>query len=341
MRYQAFIFANDAQNLKIMGSGVIDGSGDWWWNAHSHNHSLLHAGRPDLMQLVNCTHVEITGIELRDSPFWCLHPVYCQHVHIHHMSITARTYAPNSDGIDPDSSSHVLIEHNDIGCGDDHIAIKAGRCGDAEADHLHCATDERFQNGLFESKNITVRYNVFRNGMGIAIGSEMSGSIRDVYIHNNSIGVCEPGGDCDDSSCCGWSPALHIKTTLSRGGALENIAFHDNTVYNTSAFILLNAHYQQNQYGSVPDGYPAVLIRNISFVRNRALGTGVHSTWDCSVEDTCHEILVLDNHIQNADDQNPWYCHNIATFEVAGNSPPGLSDCMEGSIEVAGRRKTQ
>ena len=39
-------------------------------------------------------------------------------------------YAPNSDGIDPDSSRDVMIEHNDVSCGDDHIAIKAGVCGE-------------------------------------------------------------------------------------------------------------------------------------------------------------------------------------------------------------------
>lgn len=328
LRYQAFIYGYQAEHVKIMGSGVIDGSGDWWWNAFSNkSSSLLHAGRPNLMQLVHCKHVEVTGVTLRDSPFWCVHPVYCEHLHFHHMAITARTYAPNSDGIDPDSSRHVLIEHNDIGCGDDHIAIKAGRCGKTEADHLHCATDERFKKGLFETSDITVRYNVFRNGMGIAVGSESSGSIRNVDIHHNVIGVCEPGGECDD--CCGWSPALHVKTTLSRGGVMENIAFHDNTVYNTSSFILLNAHYQTHD-DDAPDGYAPVLIRNISFVRNRALGTGVRAVWDCSVHDACQEILVLDNHIENAD-KEPWVCKHIASFLVGGNSPPGLQACMEES----------
>ena len=84
---------------------------------------------------------------LRDSPFWCLHPVYCNDVHIHHMAIRSRMYAPNSDGIDPDSSRNVMIEHNDVSTGDDNIAIKAVRrsanasppprvCSDASPAHL-------------------------------------------------------------------------------------------------------------------------------------------------------------------------------------------------------------
>ena len=69
-----------------------------WW-AHQHNRSLIPAGRPNLIQLVNCSGIEVTGVTLRDSPFWCLHPVYSTHVHVHDMRIRSRMYAPNSDGV--------------------------------------------------------------------------------------------------------------------------------------------------------------------------------------------------------------------------------------------------
>ena len=71
--------------------------GDWWWH-NRRNRSLVHSGRPNLVQLVGCTGIEVTGVTLRDSPFWCLHPVMSRDVHIHHMKIRARMYAPNSDG---------------------------------------------------------------------------------------------------------------------------------------------------------------------------------------------------------------------------------------------------
>lgn len=337
LQYQAFLYASHAHDIRILGSGEIDGSGDWWWDViGSNNRSLLEAGRPNLMQFVNCHHIEIAHVTLRDSPFWCLHPVYCQHVHIHHILIRSRTYAINSDGIDPDSSQHVMIEYNDIGCGDDHIAIKAGRCGDPKIDGfshlLSCATDHRFRDGLFVTNNVTVRYNVFRNGMGIAVGSEMSGTIRNVDIYKNVIGVCLPGADCTDDSCCGWSPALHIKSTLSRGGVLEHVSFRDNTVYNTTGFILLNLHYQTED-DAMPVGYDPAQIRNISFVRNRALGSATQATWQCSEHDACHDITVVDNYVANSNAENdPWTCLNIESFTVSGNYPKGLEDCMEQSM---------
>jgi polygalacturonase len=335
LQYQAFIYASHAHHIRILGAGEIDGSGDWWWDViASHDRSILQAGRPNLIQFVNCQYIEIAYVTLRDSPFWCLHPVYCQHVHIHHMFIRTRTYAINSDGIDPDSCQNVMIENNDVGCGDDHIAIKAGRCGSPTQEHLSCAADHRFRDGIFATDNVTIRNNIFRNGMGIAVGSEMSGSIRNVDIYDNVIGVCQPGGTCKDDSCCGWGPALHIKTTLARGGVLENISFRNNTVYNTTSFILLNLHYQTKD-DDMPVGYDATQIRNISFINNRALGSATSAQWQCSEQSVCREITVTGNYIANAKvdvNHTPWSCRSIASFTVSGNYPEGLEDCMKESM---------
>ena len=37
--------------------------------------------------------IEVTGVTLRDSPFWCLHPVQSQNIHVHHMKIRSRMCA--------------------------------------------------------------------------------------------------------------------------------------------------------------------------------------------------------------------------------------------------------
>ena len=179
-------------------------------------------------------------------------------------------YAPNSDGIDPDSCRNVMIEHNDVSVGDDHIAIKAGRCGDGSVPN-DCR-DPWFLDGRhYLTENVTVRSNIFRIGMGIAVGSETSGTIRNVNIYDNIVGLCD-AGHCN-GTCCGWSPALHLKTTPSRGGRVENIMFRNNTVYNTSSFIFLEVNYQTKEI-VIPTDYPPTLVRNITFQDNLALGSG-------------------------------------------------------------------
>ena len=98
--------------------------------------------------------------------------------------------------------------YNDISTGDDGIAIKAGACGSAAAPNggalqggptpIQCINDTKFSDGTYLTQNVTVRYNTFRIGMGISVGSESSGGIKDVFIHDNIIGLCEQG--------CAFSP---------------------------------------------------------------------------------------------------------------------------------------
>jgi polygalacturonase len=172
LQYQPFLYATNCQNIKIIGKGTIDGNGQPWWDVFKSNRRIFTGGRPNLVQMVHCHDIEITGVTLKDSPFWCLHPVLSTNIHIHHMKIRSPMYSPNSDGIDPDSCRNVMIEHNDISCGDDHIAIKSGRCGGGAP--IECNGADAFTNGTYETVNVTVRKNIFRIGMGIALGNYFS-----------------------------------------------------------------------------------------------------------------------------------------------------------------------
>ena len=184
-RRMPFVFAVGGSNITITGSGTIDAAGRYWWDSHK-NHSDGRIGRPHLMELQSVDGVEITGVTLLNSGFWTLHPVYCKNVHIHHMKILNPDYkvddyvqrqdpridqgegAPNGDGIDVDSCQNVLIEHNYISCGDDHVTILSGTNGKGPP-----------------CKNITVRHNELGTGMGLSVGSSVAGGVEDVtYQHN-------------------------------------------------------------------------------------------------------------------------------------------------------------
>jgi polygalacturonase len=169
--------------------------------------------------------------------------------------------------------------------------------------------------------------------MGIAVGSEMSGSVTNVHIYNNTIGVCDTGPDPVNG--CGWGPALHVKSTITRGGRIENITFDNNTVWNTSLFILVEMDYQTNSEERPPVGYQSTLVKNISFLSNRALGSATSASFACSRFDACHGVTVVNNHIVAARRNiDPWNCRFIAPdYFSARNLPMGLNHCMATSMD--------
>ena len=180
------------------------------------NHGI---GRPHLLELNNITDAEVTGVTLLDSPFWTFHPVYCKNLHIHHMEIQVPWMAHvngqnisgfNGDGIDVDSCQNVLIEHNYINCGDDHVTILSG-VGKAGQDF-----------GM-PSKNITVADNRMGSGMGLSIGSSVSGGVEDVLYTRNVMN--ETVGQ--------WGMGIHIKTRTAYGGYIRNIVY-DSNVFETA-----------------------------------------------------------------------------------------------------------
>jgi polygalacturonase len=333
-QYQAFLFAWNATAIRITGAGIVDGNGPFWWDMFHNNHDDLKlGGRPNLYQTVQCSELEIDSVTFKDSPFWTIHPMLSNNIYIHHMNILAPMYAPNVDGIDPDSSQNVLIEYNDVACGDDHIAIKAGVCGSPQSGYYNKCMDPDWTKRVSQylTRNVTIRHNVFRTGMGIAIGSESSGGIRDVYVYNNTIGLCDSGSDTPTS--CGWGPALHLKTTLTRSGTIENIIFDNNTIYNTTSFISVETNYQVGNQ-NLPANYPKTKVQNIVFRNNQALGGAIGASFHCDVLDPCHDIQVINNTIVEATlhKQNPWGCDFIDSYTVRDNQPEGLEECMANSM---------
>ena len=97
--FSSLISAFWARNVVIGGGGTIDGRGNVWWAAHKQH--LLNYTRPRLLEPYTVTNVVIRDIDLRDSPFWTVHPYNCTNVRITNVRIINPSGSPNTDGIDP------------------------------------------------------------------------------------------------------------------------------------------------------------------------------------------------------------------------------------------------
>src|SRR5580658_2189635 len=127
---QPLVSATNATNVAITGEGVIDGNGETWWQmARSiKDAGILGSGhpRPKLIIFDHCKHVRVEGVTIQNSPMWQLVPYYSDDVIIRNVKILAPQFSPNTDAIDPFSSSHVVIDHVTSDTGDDNVAIKSG-----------------------------------------------------------------------------------------------------------------------------------------------------------------------------------------------------------------------
>lgn len=197
-RHISLIHGDGLTNVVITGqNGTIDGQGKMWWELWW-NRTLNHT-RGHLLEIMNSRNILISNLTFRNSPFWTIHPVYCSNVVIKNMTILAPLNAPNTDGIDPDSSTNVCIEDCYIESGDDLVAVKSG-------------WDQYGINMARPSSNIIVRKvsGTTPTCSGVGIGSEMSGGISNVTIEDMHI----------------WDSAagVRIKSDKGRGGYVANIS---------------------------------------------------------------------------------------------------------------------
>ncbi len=222
--YSPLVYARDCTDIAITGPGMLNGQGQVWWpwkwepkraphRMHQFNvedtpleqrvlGTVEDGCRPRLIHLLDCRNVLLEGFTVRDSPSWTVHPAFCDNVIARGLTVIGK--GPNNDGINPESCRDVLVEHCLLDTGDDCVTIKAGKDQEAWRRGRSC-------------ERVLVRHCRAIGGHNIlAIGSETSGSVRDIYVH-----------DCTSDST---GRGLNIKTRRGRGGVVESIWLRNITI---------------------------------------------------------------------------------------------------------------
>lgn len=235
----------------VQSGGVVDESGQTWYPSQPARDGLrglaqLRASgqepriedyrpyrdllRPSLVLISNSQTVLLDGATFRNSPCWNVHLLYSNNITVHNVTIFNPYYAQNGDGIDIDSCRDVNVSDSNIEAGDDVICLKSGR--DAEGRRVARPTE-----------NVTITNCTLGHGHGgIAIGSEMSGGVRNVFVSN-----CTMRGTDD---------ALRFKSVRGRGGVVENIHISDIKMWDiTKSAIAFDMFYMvRRPIGSIEDG---------------------------------------------------------------------------------------
>ncbi|HUA84761.1 MAG TPA: glycosyl hydrolase family 28 protein [Bryobacteraceae bacterium] len=170
--------ANGAKNLKITGTGNINGRALEFMTAYDKAGEIWNFGRfrPKIFVLTKCQGLEVRDISFGQAPLWGLHMLGCEHVLVDGLKIRNQLDVPNCDGIDPDHCRDVEIRNCDIVCGDDGIVIKATR------------QTENYG----PSANITVHdCTIQTKDSALKIGTETVDDVHDIRFER-----------CRASSCC-------------------------------------------------------------------------------------------------------------------------------------------
>lgn len=219
--YSPLLYAFECENIAVTGKGTLSPKMDLWkiWFKRPQPHlealkqlytmastdvpvdkRQMAVGenhlRPHLIHFNRCKNVMLDGFKIRESPFWTIHLYMCDGGIVRNLDVKAHGH--NNDGVDLEMSRNFLIEDCSFDQGDDAVVIKAGRNRDAWRLNTPC-------------ENIVIRNcTILKGHTLLGIGSEMSGGIRNVYMH-----------DC-------YAPnsvfrLFFLKTNHRRGGFIENI----------------------------------------------------------------------------------------------------------------------
>ncbi|XP_072966293.1 probable polygalacturonase [Typha angustifolia] len=221
-RYSSLIGGSNLTDVIITGdNGTIDGQGASWWQKF-HKNQLKYT-RGYLIELMHSDQIFISNLTLINSPAWNIHPVYSSNIVVSGITILAPVHSPNTDGINPDSCSHVRIEDCYIVSGDDCVAIKSG-------------WDEYGISYGMPSQHIVIRRLtcVSPTSAVIALGSEMSGGIQDVRA--------------EDITAINSESGVRIKTAVGRGAYVKDIYVRGMSL-NTMKWVF----WMTGNYKSHPD----------------------------------------------------------------------------------------
>lgn len=202
------------EDISVIGKGVIDGNGEALFQEELKEQGKISRGRTICIR--NTTGLYFYGITVKNSPAWCLHPIYCKNMTINQIKLynkfdeEGKPYSHfNGDGIDPDSCQDVYICHSYIQSQDDSIALKSGR-------------EPLGQRLSIPTKNVRITNCELSYGFGIVAGSEMSGSVMHVLIQDI----------CMDETYS----AVSLKTRRGRGGKISDIVYENLVLKIEKAF---------------------------------------------------------------------------------------------------------
>lgn len=201
--FPALLNADGLDGFTISGDGTVNGNGlDYWksfwlrreWNPDCTNMDEM---RPRILYVSNSKNVQISGITLKDSPFWTTHFYKSQFVKLLNLKIlapSAPVKAPSSDAVDIDACENFLIKNCYMSVNDDAVALKGGKGPNADKD-------------------------------------PNNGANRNIIIEDNKFGFCHSALTCGSESIHNYN-VIFRRATINEASRLLHLKMRPDTPQN-------------------------------------------------------------------------------------------------------------
>lgn len=240
-RWKGLVMADGVENIGISGKGTLDGQGA---ELALNIDSLFYIGqldsskyifpemrpmaplRPQIIEFMDCKHISVTGVTLRNASSWVQTYDICDYLTIDNIRVESDAYW-NNDGMDISDCRYVRITNCDINASDDGICLKS---------YSYTRDFTQFCDSIYIA-DCTVR----SSASAIKFGSASYGGFKNVVVENIKV------YDTFRSA---------IALEIVDGGTLENVVVDNIKATNTGNAIFI-------RLGEKPNGFPAGKLRNI------------------------------------------------------------------------------
>lgn len=268
------VFAKDAENVSIVGPGVIDGNGDSFFDSSTPHFSLdfdptatrqgehsldaLHwtadgpiaekpTGRPGTMVICfECKNVLIRDVTFRNAPNWTAHFQNVERAVVSGLHVINSPLIPNNDGFDCFGCKEVHFSDCDIRTGDDDFAI----VNSVDLTVANCTLSSRSSGIRLEASQFAMFENLtIHSNRGIAIFERGFGKTDHVSFDNVRIETQLYTGHW-------WGKGEPIYVAVGKpqagpgSGVISNLTFSNVAGDSESSIVLY--------------GHPDAWLRNIS-----------------------------------------------------------------------------
>lgn len=207
------IYAENAQNIAISGTGEINGQGKAFVKSSSSDEGVA---RPHLIQMIACRNVHVRDVSLRNSGAWMQHYLACEQMQIRGLRIFNHNNY-NNDGIDIDGCKNVTVSDLISDSDDDGITLKSTSAKPCE--------------------NISITNCIVSSHCNaIKMGTESNGGFRDITISNC---VVKPSQVADSKFYGKETGISGISLEIVDGGTMEGVSISDIKIEGTYSPIFI------------------------------------------------------------------------------------------------------